>query len=151
MSTEGPAGWSTQPGVWNDLKPAARGNRARPTAAEARLWQVLRSRRLGARFRRQHAIGVYIVDFYCSAASLVVEIDGPIHEFSQAEDANRRQQIEEAGFRVARFTNDQVMNSLEAVLSEIAALVANTTSPPAAASPSPPRRGGSLESRQLTK
>jgi very-short-patch-repair endonuclease len=84
------------------------------------LWQALRGRNLaGARFRRQHAIGRYIVDFYCSRARLVVEVDGPSHEGSEEEDAIRQRTLESSGLRLLRFTNQQVLESLDAVIDAI--------------------------------
>ena len=65
--------------------------RREPTVAENRLWQELRGRKLdGLRFRRQHALGRFIVDFYCVSAGLVVELDGPIHEQQQETDRERK-------------------------------------------------------------
>ena len=63
----------------------------------------------GLKFRRQHAIDRYIVDFYCPEARLVIEVDGPIHRYTQDEDAQRQIKLEEHGLRVLRFTNDQVL------------------------------------------
>ena len=118
----GPGGgvsWRTPPNLWLKLKPIARQMRKEPTEAEDRLWQQLRKKRLGPKFRRQHAIDRFIVDFYARAAGLVVEVDGPIHQYSAAEDAVRQEFLESQGLRVLRFTNDQVMDDLEGVLAEI--------------------------------
>ena len=95
--------------------------RVESTQAEEKLWQHLRNRQVqGLKFRRQHAIDRYIVDFYCPEARLVIEVDGPIHEFTQDEDTQRQLKLEERGLRVLRFTNDQVLSELKDVLSEIA-------------------------------
>ncbi len=86
------------------------------------LWQELRGGKLnGLRFRRQHAIGPFIVDFYCHAAKLVVEVDGPIHETSIEDDSNRQAYLENIGLNVLRFKNDEVMTSLPTVLNVIQA------------------------------
>ncbi|MSQ14097.1 MAG: DUF559 domain-containing protein [Dehalococcoidia bacterium] len=69
----------------------------------------------GAKFRRQHAMGPYIVDFYCVEAKLVIEIDGPIHEHQRQADANRQASLESQGLHVLRFTNEQVMTALPKV------------------------------------
>ena len=111
---------NTPPSLWAKLKPLARQMRHQPTPAEDRLWQHLRNRRLqGAKFRRQHAINRFIVDFYCPAARLIIEVDGTIHEYTPEEDAVRQAFLEAQGFRVLRFTNGEVIRSLDAVLERI--------------------------------
>jgi len=113
--------WRTPPVVWERLKPLALGKRAEPTETEEKLWRFLRSGQLGGfKFRRQHAIDRYIVDFYCRAAKLVVEVDGPIHDRTDEEDWIREQYLEGQGLRVLRFRNEQVLTDLAAVLSAIA-------------------------------
>lgn len=98
----------------------AREMRLNPTPAEAQLWQALRRRRLdGFKFRQQAPFGQYIVDFYCPAARLVVEVDGAQH-LDQAEyDEARTLWLENKGLRVIRFRNEDVLLRLEWVLSEI--------------------------------
>jgi len=96
--------------------------RARPTEAERALWESLRGRRLlGLRFRRQHVLGRFVADFYCAKASLIVEVDGPIHLSQRAADGERSELIASLGLRVLRFTNEQVDRDLEGVLQAIAA------------------------------
>jgi predicted helicase/very-short-patch-repair endonuclease len=112
--------WHTKPELWEKLKPVARQMRKEPTPAEDIMWQHLRDRQLlGFKFRRQHSIERFILDFYCSEAALVIEIDGPIHQYSKEEDAIRQEYIESYGLRFLRFTNDDVINNLESVLSRI--------------------------------
>src|SRR6187551_1820513 len=81
------------------------------TPAEQQLWQVLRGNALnGAHFRRQHAIGTYILDFYCAKAKLAVEIDGDIHLTQQPYDSERTQWLQtEHNIRTIRFSNDDVL------------------------------------------
>jgi very-short-patch-repair endonuclease len=105
---------------------AARTLRGAQTGPEALLWFYLRARRLGGhKFRRQHAIPPYVVDFVCEAEHLIVEIDGGQH----AEDAGKYQDevrsaaLERLGYRVARFWDFEVLQELEAVLTEILRLV----------------------------
>lgn len=103
--------------VWIKLKPLTKEKRSVPTAAEAALWQALRAHRFaGSKFRRQHAIGRFIVDFYCSKAGLVIEVDGPIHEYSRGDDQERQAFLEKLGLRVLRFNNDAVLNNRNEVL-----------------------------------
>ena len=92
------------------------------TDAETLLWGRLRNRRLLAfKFRRQHQIGKYVVDFYCAEARLVIECDGGIHSRAQAwhHDQNREAYMSALGLRTLRFTNEEVLNDTERVLNEI--------------------------------
>ena len=76
---------------------------------------------LGFKFRRQHQFGEYVADFYCNEAKLVVECDGPIHESNEHwhHDQRRDAYMISQGLRVMRFTNDEVLNETERVLTEI--------------------------------
>ncbi len=90
--------WKTPPDLWARLKPLARQMRREPTPAEERLWESLRNRGLdGYKFRRQHSIDRFVVDFYCSEASLVVEVDGPVHKYTRTDDAIRQEFLEVQG------------------------------------------------------
>lgn len=94
------------------------------TEAEEHLWQALRRHGvLGLKFRRQHAIGPFIVDFYCVKASLVIEVDGPIHATRRSADEERQTYLESSGLRVLRFSNDDVLESLPSVLEQIEAVI----------------------------
>ena len=108
---------STQ--IWALIKPLARQHRTAPTPTEDKLWQELRNRKLGPRFRRQHPIDRFIADLYCPEKNLVIEIDGPIHQYTHEEDAVRQAFIESHGLRVLRFTTEQVNNAFDTVLDEI--------------------------------
>ena len=117
-------GWLTLPTLWKGLKPVARRMRNLPTQAEDALWQRLRNRRLnGSKFRRQHVIDRYIVDFYCAEADLVIELDGPVHLQTVSDDGNRQEVLENLGLQVLRFTNDEVVSSIENVLRKIEKVV----------------------------
>jgi very-short-patch-repair endonuclease len=111
----------TSPELWEMLKPLARQKRHKPTPAEKYLWSYLRNRQVkGAKFRRQHAIDRFIVDFYCAEARLIIEVDGPIHDYTPEEDAVRQEFLESLGLRVIRFTNDEVLQRISYVLQRIA-------------------------------
>jgi very-short-patch-repair endonuclease len=98
----------------------ARQLRRAQTEAEARLWSRLRAHRLaGVGFRRQHAIGPFIVDFCAPRRKLVIELDGSQHLEQGEYDAGRTVYLEERGYRVVRFFNDQVMNHIDEVLAVI--------------------------------
>ncbi len=88
---------------------------------ERLLWSRLRAGQLdGARFRRQHVLGSYIVDFYCPSARLVIELDGRSHEQRERYDAERTRLIESRGLRVIRFTDDEVVRNIDDVVYRIA-------------------------------
>jgi very-short-patch-repair endonuclease len=90
------------------------------TEAEKILWQAVRANRLnGWHFRRQQIIGGFIADFYCHAASLVVELDGGIHTNQQEYDQERTELMKMCGMEVVRFKNEQVLRDLPQVLQEI--------------------------------
>jgi very-short-patch-repair endonuclease len=92
------------------------------TDAETLLWNRLRNRRLlGFKFRRQHQIGEYAVDFYCDKASLVIECDGGVHSKAPTwhHDQNREAYMSALGLRTLRFKNEEVLSETERVLSEI--------------------------------
>ena len=98
----------------------ARQLRREQTPAEQKLWSVLRASSLGGfKFRRQHPIGWFIVDFYCSDAKLVVEIDGDVHAGQEEYDQARSDWLEEQGYRVIRFRNEDVIRDIDAVGREI--------------------------------
>ncbi len=91
------------------------------TEVEEILWAELRNRQLeNLKFRRQHPLAQYIVDFYCAKHKLIVELDGGIHKQQKEYDAERSRYLEQHGYRVIRFWNHEVENSLSKVLEAIA-------------------------------
>ncbi|MFT4178192.1 MAG: DUF559 domain-containing protein [Thermomonas sp.] len=106
------------------------------TEAEVRLWQALRNRRLlGMKFRRQHRIGPFFVDFVCLEMRLIVELDGSQHLDRHGYDANRTRYLERNGFRVLRFWNDAVFNTPALVIEAISIALKSSPHPPSAPSP----------------
>ena len=102
----------------------ARQNRNNPTPAEAALWEELRANKIkDLKFRRQHQVGIFILDFYCHQAKLAIEIDGAYHfDETQAEyDQNRTALLQQAGIREIRFTNEEVLKKIDQVLEAIIA------------------------------
>ena len=88
---------------------------------EPLLWTRLRNRQVGSLyFRRQHPVGQYIVDFYCAATKLVIELDGESHDDRRQYDAERTTFLESQGLRVIRFADDHVLNDLDGVVDVIA-------------------------------
>jgi very-short-patch-repair endonuclease len=104
------------------FKARARALRASQTSAEAKLWQALRNRRLARRkFRRQHPIDRYIVDFVTLDGKLIVEVDGVTHDKPSecARDKGRSDVLESCGFHIVRVSNTDVYDNLEGVLEMI--------------------------------
>ena len=99
---------------------AARRQRETPTRSEAILWERLQRKALdGHKFRRQHPIGRFILDFYCPEKRLAVEVDGAIHASQKGADEERQEQLEAAGLNVVRVSADEVEHDIEAALSKI--------------------------------
>ena len=100
----------------------ARKLRRNQTDAERLLWSRLRNHQIASlKFRRQVPIDRYVVDFYCHAAKLVVELDGRQHEWFADYDSGRSEVLERFGLRVIRFTNEEVCGDLDSVLARIGA------------------------------
>jgi very-short-patch-repair endonuclease len=98
----------------------ARALRKQATKAEDILWAQLRASRFhGAKFRRQVPFDRFVVDFYCHAAKLVVEVDGKQHEWFADYDAGRTEILERLGVRILRVTNAEVCDDLDSVLGRI--------------------------------
>jgi very-short-patch-repair endonuclease len=105
----------------------ARHFRKAPTPDERALWTVPRSDALkGIQFRRQQVIGGFRVDFYCAAARLAIELDGPVHATQSLEDAKRDLALASMGIRTMRIMSERVRTELKAVLEEIAAACEQT-------------------------
>jgi very-short-patch-repair endonuclease len=120
--------------------PAARDLRKRETSVEDLLWDELRGRRLdGVKFRRQHPIGAFVVDFCCTECRLAIELDGEIHADQQDRDAERVAILATAGYRVIRFPNQSIRENLPEVLAAIRSAVREA---PLWRPPVPGRRSG---------
>lgn len=106
------------------LKPLRRQLRSALTPAEAVLWKQLQSRQLaGRKFRRQHSVGPFVLDFYCPRERIAVELDGAAHDHERAaqRDEARTSYLQSLGIRVVRFENRDVIENLEGVLKAIEA------------------------------
>ena len=126
-----------------DLKRQLRSNMTGP---ETRLWSRLRARQLqGLKFRRQHGIGPYIVDFYCPERSLVIEVDGDSHADTDqiVKDQLRDTYFRSLGLRVIRYFNDDIVKNLAGVLEDLVEKLASRSTSP---HPSLRRRGQEAES-----
>ncbi|MBU1102309.1 endonuclease domain-containing protein [Patescibacteria group bacterium] len=90
------------------------------TPQEIILWSKIKNSNLGYKFRRQHSIGKYIVDFYCAKKKLIIEVDGSQHIEKQKEyDLKKDLFFQKLGFRVLRFMDNEINNNLEGVLMKI--------------------------------
>ena len=99
----------------------ARRMRHEPTEAEAVLWEALKGGKLGYNFRRQHPLGSFVLDFYCHAKKLAIELDGEYHQDEEQKryDEYRSSRLAEAGINEIRFRNEEVLESLPMVLEKI--------------------------------
>lgn len=121
----------------------ARKLRKNPTEAERVLWQHLRQKSIeGHRFRRQHPMGPYVLDFVCLEEKMVIEVDGGQHAADVVSDANRTFWLKKNGFKVIRFWNHEVLKNLEAVIRVIRLSLSGSNDTPLL---SPPPQGGRTE------
>ena len=103
------------------LKTYARENRKNATVAETVLWDLLRNNAIGVTFLRQHVIGDYIVDFVSRQNGLIIEVDGGYHAEprQQDDDHEREQELEQMGYHIIRFSNEEVLFDTENVIEQI--------------------------------
>ena len=112
---------TADPALYHILREHAAYNRSHPTEAEALLWEFLNADGLGVTFKRQHIIGDYIADFVCLTSKLIVELDGGYHQLEQQQisDEQRTEWLESRGFRIIRFSNEELFNNVDRVLDTI--------------------------------
>ncbi|MFA5995007.1 MAG: endonuclease domain-containing protein [Patescibacteria group bacterium] len=102
--------------IYLQLEEKAKQMRNNPTKAEVLLWDSLKMKKLGVKFRRQHVIHQFIVDFYCIEKSLVIEVDGDIHDYQKDRDEQRTYLLEKLGCKILRFRNEEILNDLKKVI-----------------------------------
>ena len=109
---------TADPMLYEILKANAEANRNNPTEAENALWQMLRGSNLGYKFRRQHPIADFIVDFYCPEKALTIELDGGYHNDPKQKEADklRAKILEDMGYTEIRFSNEEVLHNTDSVL-----------------------------------
>ena len=100
------------------------------TLAEKKLWQRLSKNQLGVRFKAQHPIDIFIVDFYCHKLKLVIEVDGLIHKEQKDYDEGREMELENLGLMVVRFTNEDIIHDIENVILKIKKVITLRSLPP---------------------
>ena len=122
---------TSDPKMWNTLKERAREHRNNPTEAEEILWKAIRNNQLGCKFRRQQAIHVYIADFVCLDLKLIIEVDGGYHEEENQRyiDEQRTHDLNALGYRVVRFTNEEVLNNLPSVIQQLQSYITEAKVP----------------------
>ena len=120
-----PSLWLSKPELWFKLKDIAREYRHEMTEAEKVLWVRLRNKGIGIKFRRQHTIERFIVDFVCIDQKLIIEVDGDIHRKTVERDEIRDEFLTSLGFTVLHFWNDEVLNNIEIVLDRIKQALGN--------------------------
>jgi len=111
----------------------AREGRKNPTHTEKMLWRMLSGRKIhGLKYRREHPVGKYIADFYCAEFKLIVEIDGDVHKRDDVkrQDIIRQNELERAGYRVIRFSSNEVFSDMDRVIEEIVKVCRSLPSPP---------------------
>ncbi len=115
------AGYLTgNPKIAGELLRRAKEMRTNPTKSEAFLWERLKTKKLGFKFRQQHPIDNYIVDFVCLSKKLIIEVDGEIHKLQKEEDQERQVLLQEKkGYTFLRFSNDEILNDIDNVISSI--------------------------------
>ena len=120
-SPKGKGVHTADPMLYDLLKTYAEENRKNPTEAESVLWKALKAKGIGAKFRRQHIIGDFIVDFFCNEANLVIELDGGYHNMpaQMKSDAERTAALKAMGYTELRFKNEEVICNIDAVLKTI--------------------------------
>ena len=109
------------------LKDFAIENRKKPTEAESILWDYLKGNVFGVHFRRQHIIGQFIADFVCLSHKLIIEVDGKYHQLpnQKISDRERTDWLENKGFKILRFSNEQIISDTDRVLTIIHEYIIN--------------------------
>ncbi len=103
---------SSNPALYETLSERAKDMRANSTDAEKALWELLRNKKMGVKFRQQHIRSKFIVDLCCLEKKIIIEVDGEIHKKHIAEDQQRTSILEKEGYRVVRFTNNEVLKKI---------------------------------------
>ena len=112
---------TAHPDIYSLLKENALEQKRYPTEAERCLWEILRANKMGHRFRRQHIVGDFIVDFICLPLNLIIEVDGEYHNNPKQQEADhlRDSILNQAGYTILRFTNEEVIGNIENVIHRI--------------------------------
>ena len=115
--------------IYKYIKDARKQLVENPTLAETILWKHLKSCKTGYKIRRQHVIEKYVVDFVCLSLKLVIEIDGPIHLQQEEEDRLRTYDLNDKGYTVIRYTNEEVFENVALVVQNITEILNGISKP----------------------
>ena len=111
-------------GAKPDILEKAKALRQNMTDAEKVLWERLKNKQiLNLRFRRQHPFDIFIADFYCHSARLVIELDGEVHKYQAEYDNGRTAEMEQYDIQVIRFKNEEITNDIENVIKKIESII----------------------------
>ncbi|MHA7944682.1 DUF559 domain-containing protein [Formosa sp. 3Alg 14/1] len=112
---------TARPSAYNLLKTLKQENKKNSTQAEQILWESLRAKKLNSKFRRQHIVDEFICDFICLEKNLIIDVDGGYHNTAEQKEADslRTQILNDLGYKVIRFTNEQVIGDIDNVLNKI--------------------------------
>ncbi|PCH65391.1 MAG: hypothetical protein COC01_09745 [Bacteroidetes bacterium] len=127
--SKSPSYETADPGLYEKMKEKAAEMRNKPTEGEAILWGYLKDKQTGHKIRRQHIIDRFIGDFVCLDKKLVIEVDGDVHDYQKEEDELRTSVLEDRGFRVMRFKNEEVIVEPERVVNQIKETLDKSVSP----------------------
>lgn len=139
---EGNEGWSMFLNNKKELQKNRTALRSNATPQEVIMWSRLRMSRLGFKFRRQHSIGRYIVDFYCPEKKVAIELDGSQHLDNEKYDKTRTDYLNACGITVLRFWDQEVNTNMEGVLLKILTTIEGELPPNPPLATTPPRRLG---------
>ena len=129
MNNQKPKFVTANPYTYKDIKPLRDALKKAPTKAEIIMWKKLKNKQIGFKIRRQHIIDNYIADFVCISKKVIIEIDGEIHLSRIEEDKIRTERLNELGYRVIRYSNDEVFKDADIVANHIRKYLEETDLP----------------------
>ncbi|WP_439132554.1 DUF559 domain-containing protein [Polaribacter sp.] len=118
---------TARPSVYKLMKELQKNRKQQTTEAEQMLWEQLRTKKLDAKFRRQHIVDEFIVDFICIEKNLIIEVDGNNHNTKEQQEADnlRTKILNDLGYKVIRFTNEEVIGDINKVIKRISSVLAS--------------------------
>lgn len=114
-----PEWYTANPYTYKLLKDGQQAKRTNLTTAEEILWEYLKDKKMGVKIRSHHLIDNYVPDFVALSCKLIIEVDGEIHKYQKEEDVTRTNELNKKGFKILRFTNDEIFDDIFKVLEVI--------------------------------